>query len=71
MDKLPLKGPDNLKTPHYGLFRSDNGECLSYAPKSTYTPHTREDVIVLAEETHHLVQRSVSLNRLYQHHLFR
>ncbi len=49
VDKLPLKGPDNLRTPHYGLFRSDTGECLSYAPKSGYTPHTREDIIVLTE----------------------
>ena len=24
VDKLPLHGPDNMPTPHYGLFRSDN-----------------------------------------------
>ncbi len=49
VDKLPLRGPDNLRTPHYGLFRSDTGECLKYAPKSTYTPHTREDIVTLTE----------------------
>ena len=49
VDKLPLMGPDNLRTPHYGLFRSDTGECLSYAPKSNYSPHTRDDVATLTE----------------------
>lgn len=49
VDKLPLMGPDNLRTPHYGLFRSDTGECLKYAPKAIYSPHTRDDIVTLTE----------------------
>ena len=48
VDKFPLRGPDGLATPHYGLFRSDNGACVGPAVSAKYTPHTTEDVIALA-----------------------
>lgn len=47
--KLPLQGPDNLRTPHYGLFRSDTGDCLPVSVSSRFVPHTTEDVAVMAE----------------------
>lgn len=50
VDKLPLFGPDNLKTDQYGLFRSDSG----YIPgvksiSQKYVPHTTDDVCALVE----------------------
>ncbi|MCO6043341.1 DUF945 domain-containing protein [Aeoliella sp. ICT_H6.2] len=47
--KLPLLGPDRERTPHYGLFRSDNSECVGNACRRGYTPHTLDDVQALAE----------------------
>lgn len=49
IDKFPLTGPDGLCTPHYGLFRSDNAECLDVSVKKGYVPHTRDDIAALAE----------------------
>lgn len=50
--KLPLSGPDNLPTPHFGLFRDDMTDvkgCLSVAVKEAYQPHTLDDIQALAE----------------------
>jgi hypothetical protein len=47
--KLPLKGPDNAATPHYGLFRDDDGVCVGSAVRARYTPHSTDDVCVLTE----------------------
>lgn len=49
VQKLPLRGPDNLLTPHYGLFRSDNGDCIPVAVTAKHKPHTTDDVVALAE----------------------
>jgi len=50
VDKLPLQGPDNLKTPCYGLFRDDTGEFMgSSSVTKKYTPHTTDDVLALCE----------------------
>jgi hypothetical protein len=49
VDKFPLSGPDNLRTPFYGLFRSDNNESVGIAVKSVYVPHTTDDVVALVE----------------------
>lgn len=50
VDKFPLSGPDGLRTPHYGLFRSDNGECVGRSSVSgRYVPHTTDDVLALVE----------------------
>jgi hypothetical protein len=50
VDKFPLRGPDGMKTPFYGLFRSDSGECVgSRSVSSRYTPHTTEDIVALVE----------------------
>lgn len=49
VDKLPLSGPEGLRTPHYGLFRDDTGDCVGVACKRGYEPHTVDDVSALAE----------------------
>lgn len=49
VDRLPLSGPDGLRTPHYGLFRSDNGDSVGNAVRRGYTPHTTDDVAALCE----------------------
>lgn len=50
IDKFPLSGPDGLRTPFYGLFRSDCGEAVGYGSVSDrYEPHTTDDVLALVE----------------------
>lgn len=50
VDKFPLTGPEGLRTPHYGLFRSDTGECVGRnAVSARYEPHTTEDVLALVD----------------------
>ena len=49
VDKFPLSGPDAMKSPHYGLFRSDNSECTGRAVKKGYVPHQTGDVIALVQ----------------------
>jgi hypothetical protein len=50
VDKFPLTGPEGLRTPHYGLFRSDSGECVGRSSVSgRYVPHTTDDVLALVE----------------------
>lgn len=49
VDKLPLSGPEGLRTPFYGLFRGDTGENVGAAVKRGYLPHTVDDVAALAE----------------------
>lgn len=49
IDKFRLYGPDNLSTPHYGLFRSDTGECVGDTFSSQYVPHKTQDIITITE----------------------
>jgi hypothetical protein len=49
VDKMPLQGPDNIRSPFYGMLRSDNSEFIGGTVKQGYTPHELEDVITLAE----------------------
>lgn len=49
VDKFPLSGPDGMRTPHYGLFRSDSSQCVGDAVSSVYEPHTVDDVCALVE----------------------
>lgn len=49
VERFPLEGPDNLKTPHYGLFRTDQAECVGRAVTNRYHPHQTSDVAVLAD----------------------
>jgi hypothetical protein len=50
VDKFPLQGPDALKTPWYGLFRSDNSLPVGGGSvTSRYVPHTTDDVVAMVE----------------------
>lgn len=50
VDKLPLFGPDYMKTDQYGFFRSDTGFLDGVkSVSSKYVPHTTDDVKALCE----------------------
>lgn len=49
VEKYSLNGPTGSPSGHFGLFRSDNGECIGNAVKEGYTPHTRDDVLAMGE----------------------
>lgn len=50
VEKFPLSGPDNMRTPFYGLFRSDTMEVVhDKSVSSDYEPHTTDDVLMLVE----------------------
>ena len=49
VDKFPLAGPDGLKTPLYGLFRSDTMEYDGKPCSKNYVAHQSDDVLALVE----------------------
>ena len=49
VDKFPLAGPDGLKTPLYGLFRSDTMEFVGKPCSKHYVAHQSDDVMALVE----------------------
>ena len=49
VDKFPLYGPDNMRTPHFGLFKSDTGECVGKSVSDRYVPHTTDDILAITE----------------------
>ena len=49
VDKFPLAGPDGLKTPLYGLFRSDTMEFVGKPCSKHYVAHQGDDVLALVE----------------------
>jgi hypothetical protein len=50
VNKFPLSGPDNMKTPFYGLFRSDDMSAIGGGSVSKiYVPHQTDDVLALVE----------------------
>jgi hypothetical protein len=54
IDKFPLVGPEGMRTPFYGLFKSDTGTAVGYGSVSDrYTPHTTDDVLALVEAAGH------------------
>jgi hypothetical protein len=49
VEKFPLSGPDGMRTPFYGLFRSDNSTVVGNAVTQRYLPHQTDDVLALCE----------------------
>jgi len=49
VDKYRLSGPENMRTSHFGLFRSDTLDCVGVAVKQQYQPHTVEDIVTLVD----------------------
>ena len=49
IDKFRLSGPDGMRTPFYGLFRSDSCECVGESVRAGYEPHQTEDVLAIVK----------------------
>lgn len=49
VEKFPLSGPDGMKTPFYGLFRSDSGDVVGNAVTKRYRTHQTDDVLAITE----------------------
>lgn len=50
IDKFPLAGPEGMRTPFYGLFRSDTHMVVGQGSVTQrYVPHTTDDVLALVE----------------------
>lgn len=50
VDRFPLAGPDSMRTPWFGLFRSDTCEVVGKGSVSkVYVPHTTDDVCALVD----------------------
>ena len=50
VDKFPLGGPDGMRTPWYGLFRSDNNAVVGNGSvTSRYCPHQTDDILALVD----------------------
>jgi hypothetical protein len=49
IDKFPLSGPDGMKTSFYGMFRSDNSECVGRPVTDRYVVHQTDDVLAITE----------------------
>jgi hypothetical protein len=60
VDKFRLNGPDNMPTQYFGLFKSDNSECLN-AVSDRYLPHTTDDVVVLTEAAEAAFDNDISV----------
>lgn len=70
--KLPLSGPDNMKTPMYGLFRDDNGEFVGMPVSDRYVPHTTDDVVALVEAAQSVFEDDVMVKTYFNdgHYVF-
>jgi len=63
IEKWPLAGPDNMKTPYYGLFRDDTSECVGNGSVTQrYHPHTTDDVLSLVEAASEAFEGEVKLD---------
>ncbi len=63
VNKLPLTGPENLRTPYKGLFRSDTGECIGRTSVgSDYQVHTNYQVAELVRGAIGLFNDEVELD---------
>ena len=49
VDKFPLSGPESMRTPFYGLFRSDNQEVVGRPVSRLYVAHQTDDVLALVD----------------------
>lgn len=49
VDRFPLFGPDGMRTPAYGLFRSDTCKMVGTPVTGSYVPHTTDDVCAIVD----------------------
>ena len=68
IDKFPLVGPENMRTPFYGLFKSNDGTAVGYGSVSDrYTPHTTDDVLALVEAAGHAFDGVADVKTHFDH----
>jgi hypothetical protein len=68
IDKFPLTGPENMRTPFYGLFKSNDGTAVGYGSVSDrYTPHTTDDVLALVEAAGHAFDGVADVKTHFDH----
>ena len=67
VDKFPLTGPENMKTPFYGLFRSDSMSAVgSGSVSSRYVPHTTDDVCALVDAAANAFDGEIDVKCLFR-----
>ena len=67
IDKFPLQGPDGMRTPWYGLFRSDNGEVVGDGSVTNrYLPHQTDDVVALVEACESVFDKSSGVSTYFR-----
>ena len=67
VDKFPLCGPENMRTPFYGLFRSDSMSAVGPGSVSSrYVPHTTEDVCALVDAASSAFDGEVDVKCLFR-----
>ena len=68
VNKYPLSGPDNMKTPWFGLFRDDTAEPVGNSSvTSRYCPHTTDDVIALVEASADVFDGEIAATCHFKH----
>lgn len=63
--RLPLHGPDNMPTPHCGLFRSDlsgSDACIGNAVSPKYVPHQTRHVAGVVEAARQIFDGELSID---------
>jgi len=66
VEKLQLQGPSGQETDHYGIFMKETGECLPRAFKSSYHPHTLQQVEDLACGAFSAIGKEVELTTAWE-----
>jgi hypothetical protein len=68
VDKFPLSGPDGMRTPWYGLFRSDTNAVVgSGSVTSRYVPHQTDDVLALVESAANAFEGAADVSCYFNH----
>ena len=68
VNKYPLSGPDNMKTPWFGLFRDDTAEPVGNSSVTDrYCPHTTDDVIALVEASADVFDGEIAATCHFKH----
>lgn len=66
--KFQLFGPDNMKTPFYGLFRSDSQSVVNTSSVSNrYVPHQTDDVLALVDAAGEAFDGEIDVNCHFRH----
>lgn len=68
VEKFPLSGPDGMKTPWYGLFRSDSGDVVGTGSVTgRYVPHQTEDIVALVDAASQVFDGQINVRCHFRH----